>query len=481
MAETFTLPEELFNSMINGFNSNDKTDKKLLHIDANKKSKVDDKGVKTNLLSNQNKRIANIANEFFSLTEVKKSFEKNFVKFIDNVQEQEVTEAVKVIKKEAEEEAEEEQEKKKKKKKRSARATMRKYRMIMRFYTFAMKVYDNFKKFQRRAHEIIDRFSGGDNVTLKEAMTDEAKRKIFIQQKSKMFKELIVAFFDDVIMGSVIPLIELIIKMIVDSLLEFFKKFHDIIVEIKEKLGDKALDFLSSRKGIKLTKKAFTKLASSRLGKGVGKLLAKVVAKQAALHAVAAGLAATGVGAIAAGALEVGLWIWTAYDVVSAVYDTYEAYQTGKRLWYEGGKRIISGLERSIEMIDKLQEQSQYLIDRGFGNGIDFNAVKNGFNISTIKGNNAIALIGKTKRGKISIFKSLYKQMEENREEAIKGFLDNKSNYSAFSQNTINYMKQNGMGDRHNLHKNKGRLCIPQLHNGLIFQKNNSLDTVQKS
>lgn len=227
MAESFTLPDELFNSMINGFNK--ESEEKQLYIDPNEKSKIDEKNKNTVLTLKQKKRIGNIASTFFNIDDVKNIFKKDFVKYVDKIEEQEVTQAITQIIDDVKDYIKE----KKEKKKTSLRSSIRKYRMMIRFYAFAKKVFDNFKKFQKHAHEILDKHSRTDDVTLMEALKDETKRKKYIEQKKKLFGDIIMAFFNDVIKGSVIPAIEFIIRMIVDSLLELFRKINELIEKIR--------------------------------------------------------------------------------------------------------------------------------------------------------------------------------------------------------------------------------------------------------
>lgn len=417
MAKSFTLPDELFNSMINGFDK--ESEEKVLYIDPNEKSKIDEKNKNTVLPLKQKKRIGNIASIFFSIDAVKNIFKKDFVKYVDKIEEQEVTQSITQIIDEVKDDIKE----KKKKKKTSLRSSIRKYRMMIRFYAFAKKVFDNFKKFQKHAHEILDKHSKTDDVTLMEALKDETKRKKYIEQKKKLFGDIIMAFFNDVIKGSVIPAIEFIIRMIVDSLLEVFRKINELI----EKFGDAILT------GLDKSKKMIFKIASKRA--------AKMGATIATRHE-----AATAGGPIAAFLNAVGL-AWDIYDAAKLAYDIYSIYQTGKKAYNEAGKVLIGWAENAIKAVENAEQNADTIMGK-FG----ANLKKSANNIkSKIRQNfNALQDIDEDdilnkKETKIALFNAIYKSIEENMDSAINVFLKNDANYKDFTKNEIAYMEKNGM------------------------------------
>lgn len=415
MAESFTLPDELFNSMINGFNK--ESEEKQLYIDSNEKSKIDEKNKNTVLILKQKKRIGNIASTFFNIDDVKNIFKKDFVKYVDKIEEQEVTQAITQIIDEVKDDIKE----KKEKKKTSLRSSIRKYRMMIRLYAFAKKVFDNFKKFQKHAHEILDKHSRTDDVTLMEALKDETKRKKYIEQKKKLFGDIITAFFNDVIKGSVIPAIEFIIRMIVDSLLELFRKINELI----EKFGDVILA------GLDKSKKMILKMA--------GKKAAKMAAKSAARHATAT-VAGGAVTPVAAVLNAVGV-VWDIYDAVNLAYDIYNMYQTGKKAYNEAGKALIGWTQNAIKAVEKAEQNADAMISK-FGANLKKSA--NNIKAKINQNINEHDILNK-KETKIALFNEIYKSIEENRDSAISEFLKNDANYKDFTKNEIAYMEKNGM------------------------------------
>lgn len=425
MAESFTLPDELFNSMINGFNK--ESEEKQLYIDSNEKSKIDEKNKNTILILKQKKRIGNIASTFFSIDDVKNIFKKDFVKYVDKIEEQEVTQAVTQIIDDVKDDIKE----KKKKKKTSLRSSIRKYRMMIRLYAFAKKVFDNFKKFQKHAHEILNKHNRTDDVTLMEALKDETKRKKYIEQKKKLFGDIITAFFNDVIKGSVIPAIEFIIRMIVDSLLELFRKFSELI----EKFGDVILAGLNKSK----------KMIFKMVGKKAAKMAAKAAARHATASAVAAAPAVTGVGAVIVPFTEaivnvVGI-AWDLYDAANLAYDIYSMYQTGKKAYNEAGKVLIGWTENAIKAVEKAEQNADAMIGK-FGANLKKSA--NNIKAKINQNINEHDILNK-KETKIALFNEIYKSIEENRDSAISEFLKNDANYKDFTKNEIAYMEKNGM------------------------------------
>ena len=415
MAESFTLPDELFNSMINGFNK--ESEEKQLYIDSNEKSKIDEKNKNTVLILKQKKRIGNIASTFFNIDDVKNIFKKDFVKYVDKIEEQEVTQAITQIIDDVKDDIKE----KKEKKKTSLRSSIRKYRMMIRLYAFAKKVFDNFKKFQKHAHEILDKHSRTDDVTLMEALKDETKRKKYIEQKKKLFGDIITAFFNDVIKGSVIPAIEFIIRMIVDSLLELFRKINELI----EKFGDVILA------GLDKSKKMILKMA--------GKKAAKMAAKSAARHATAT-VAGGAVTPVAAVLNAVGV-VWDIYDAVNLAYDIYNMYQTGKKAYNEAGKALIGWTQNAIKAVEKAEQNADAMISK-FGANLKKSA--NNIKAKINQNINEHDILNK-KETKIALFNEIYKSIEENRDSAISEFLKNDANYKDFTKNEIAYMEKNGM------------------------------------
>ena len=421
MAESFTLPDELFNSMINGFNK--ESEEKVLYIDSNEKSKIDEKNKNTILVLKQKKRIGNIASIFFSIDAVQDIFKKDFVKYVDKIEEQEVTRGIRQIIDNVKDNIKE----KKKKKKTSLRSSIRKYRMMIRLYAFAKKVFDNFKKFQKHAHEILDKHSKTDDVTLMEALKYETKRKKYIEQKKKLFGDIITAFFNDVIKGSVIPAIEFIIRMIVDSLLELFRKINELI----EKFGDVILA------GLDKSKKMILKMA--------GKKAAKMAAKSAARHATAT-VAGGAVTPVAAVLNAVGV-VWDIYDAVNLAYDIYNMYQTGKKAYNEAGKALIGWTQNAIKAVEKAEQNADAMISK-FGANLkkSANNIKAKINqdFNALQDINEYDILNK-KETKIALFNEIYKSIEENRDSAISEFLKNDANYKDFTKNEIVYIEKNGM------------------------------------
>lgn len=407
--------------MINGFNK--ESEEKQLYIDPNEKSKIDEKNKNTILVLKQKKRIGNIASTFFDIDDVKNIFKKDFVKYVDKIEEQEVTQAITQIIDDVKDDIKE----KKEKKKTSLRSSIRKYRMMIRFYAFAKKVFDNFKKFQKHAHEILDKHSRTDNVTLMEALKDETKRKKYIEQKKKLFGDIIMTFFNDVIKGSVIPAIEFIIRMIVDSLLELFRKINGLI----EKFGDVILA------GLDKSKKIILKIA--------GKKAAKMAAKSAARHATAtvAGGAVTPVAAV----LNAAGIVWDLYDAANLAYDIYNIYQTGKKAYDETGNALIKWTENAIKAVEKAEQNADTMIGKF---GVNLKKSANNIKAKINQDFNALQDINEhdilnKKETKIALFNEIYKSIEENRDSAISEFLKNDANYKDFTKNEIAYMEKNGM------------------------------------
>ena len=311
MAATFTLPEELFDSMIHYFGHTNEPKDELLSGKEDKNKIVNDSSTRLNI--SQRKRVAAVGAIFFTVDKIKDIFEKDLTKFFDAIEEQETVPVIESIR----EELEEEVEIKKEKKNFNFRSSLRKYRMMLRFYTFFKKVFDNFKKFQEDAQEIIRRNTHGNDVTLREALTDEKKRKKYIEQKKKIFHDIIMAFFEDVIMDTLIPLIELVIRILVDYFLELFKKIQRSINEIKNKFGDAALEAFFSKRGIKISKYIIGKILSANVGK---KAIAKMGLKytiRGVLHFVPY--------------VNVVMYAWDAYDVLMFAYDAYKAYKRCKK------------------------------------------------------------------------------------------------------------------------------------------------------
>ena len=344
MANTFTLPEELFNSMINSFNEAEEKSNDVLLSTKEDKNKIKDDSV-TKLTTKQKNRLKQVGNIFFSIDKVQTLFEKDFAKHIEKIKEYEITENVKQI-------VEFESEKievKKENKKRSWRSSVRKLRMMIRFYSFFQSVYENFKKFQEHAQEIIARNNGENDVTLREALTDKDARKKFIEKYKKMFHDIIITFFEDVIMGSVLPAVELVIRIMADTILELFRKFRLII----EKIGDAAFEIITSKPGMKLMSKF--------AGKRMLKIGAKIAARHAAASAAAAAPAATGIGAVVVPYTEAifnaAMLAWDIYDGINLTIDCYNLYQDYKKYKQIAGEIIIGGLEKAKENVELARQK----------------------------------------------------------------------------------------------------------------------------
>lgn len=308
MANTFTLPEELFNSMINSFNEAEEKSNDVLLSTKEDKNKIKDNSI-TKLTAKQKNRLKQVGNIFFSIDKVQTLFEKDFAKHIEKIEEYEIAENVKQI-------VEFESEKieaKKENKKRSWRSSVRKLRMMIRFYSFFQSVYENFKKFQEHAQEIIARNNGENDVTLREALTDKDARKKFIEKYKKMFHDVIITFFEDVIMGSVLPAIELVIRMMIDALLELFRNMKESFERLKSILGD-GLEVFLKGKGLKISAKTLSKI----LG---GKFAAKLLTKVAGMSAVrAVGHAIPYVNAV--------MIAWDVYDAIKLGILVYKRYKS---------------------------------------------------------------------------------------------------------------------------------------------------------
>lgn len=160
----FTLPEELFDSMVSGFKQ-ETSETISITIDYSAKNKIEKNNTRPVLNPVEKKRIANIAEQFFGES-VKTFFFTDYSKFTKKIEEinaDTVKQSVKAI------QAEEEQEVKKKKKKRSINffKLASTFRKIMALVTFVRKVVNNIKNFIQDAHNIIDKNFKGQGFTLK--------------------------------------------------------------------------------------------------------------------------------------------------------------------------------------------------------------------------------------------------------------------------------------------------------------------------
>lgn len=326
MAETFTLPEELFNSMINSFNSNDKTEQANIGVDQNKKNKTDGSN-KTALDVTQKRRLGNVANVWFG-DDLVKFFQSDFkkqIKQIEDVELEETKQKLEIIKKEEVKKVE----KKKAKKKMSLKRMMKMFRIMTHIIKLIMDLKENFEKFKGDTHSIFQRYFAGEDYTVKGILTDEKERSRFVKSLKAALKETVKSFYENMIINSLIPLLEFLCKMILEK-----------IIDILSAITDKA-EAIASLSGASELLKTFAKKLGKVLIKKAAKFLAKTLAKQAAAHAVAAGAAATGIGAPVAAAIEIGLWLWTLYDVAMLVKEGIDALEKLKEAGYRFGTELV--------------------------------------------------------------------------------------------------------------------------------------------
>lgn len=261
MAETFTLPEELFNSMINGFNDENKTEELNIEIDQNEKNKADGSN-KTILNVTQKRRIANIANVLFD-DNAKKFFETDFenhLKKIEDIELEQTKEAVNIIKEEAEEEVKE----KKNKKKTSFKKRMRQFRMVSHLLKFITDIYNNFKKFGKESNSIIQRHFYDKGFSIRGVLTDKNERKLFIDEVFKAMEEIAYAFYYSILLETIQPTIEFFTKIILEKVLDFLDKISEAL-----DAGEDALEKFGLTEAAKNEISEFSRqLKGKNLGKG---------------------------------------------------------------------------------------------------------------------------------------------------------------------------------------------------------------------
>lgn len=348
MAETFTLPEELFNSMINGFKDENKTDELNIEVDQNKKNKTDGSS-RTILNVTQKRRIANIANVLFD-DNARKFFETDFenhLKKIEDIELEQTKEAVNVIKEEAEKEVKE----KKNKKKTSFKKRMRQFRMVSHLLKFITDIYNNFKKFGKESSSIIQRHFYDKGFTIRGVLTDKNERDRFVLELKGALNDTVQSFYENLILNSFFPLLELIVKIGLENLLTLLDDIRDkadiIMSGIGKFAGKRLLKTFAKKVATKLAAKAGIKLGIQMIG-----------------HTIAAASAGTVVGAPVAAVIEAALWAWTIYDMITAYAEMREMYKDAVKAFNAIGKKFID-IGNTIKELAENSEFLQYISKSG--------------------------------------------------------------------------------------------------------------------
>lgn len=379
--------------MINSFNSNDKTEQVNIGVDQNKKNKTDGSN-KTTLDVTQKRRLGNVASVWFG-DDLVKFFQSDFkkqIKQIEDIELEETKEKLEIIKKEEVKKVEE----KKAKKKKSIRSTFRKIRILMHIASFVSKLYDNFKKFKKETDSIISKHFKNQGFTLKDVLTDEPTRDLFVAELEEAINEIALSFYHTVLIDSISPTLEFVTKMALEKLLSVMDDLRDKIQEAEDVVEDKIESKLAKQriknfaknmtgknlgKFARLSKDAKILYTAGKLtytvGKGlvatqveaVGRKIAtktgqkiatkvavmagKTAAKaavHAAIHAAALSSLATGPGVIVGAALEIGLLLYDAWDITTSFLEAQEMYDKAESELHRFGVRMI----KMGEEIEKL-------------------------------------------------------------------------------------------------------------------------------
>lgn len=395
MANGFTLPEELFNSMINGFDKKPE-DEIIITVDQNEKNKVDKSESETRLSGAQKRRVFNIGASIFADTNLKKFFQDDYEKHLKNIEKIESEETKQVLDT-IKEEKKEEVKKEKEKKKFSFKRVLRRFRMVSHILKFITDLYYNFKNFGNSVGFIFEEHFSGKGYSVGGILTDEKERKDFVNDAFEAMEEIAYAFYYNILLDSIQPALEFFTKIIMEKVLEFIDNLQETLEsaeEVMEDLIKKGLlsneaagisEQLKNYKGIgkraktaiSTTKKVSTgkKITkAARIGKKAlnairtaGKIVKTVryvkttvtVTRiaSAGLKAAAAGSASTVIGApvgavllAASFAIDGALYAWSAYSMQQA----YEAVNTALYNLGEMGTAIGEEIEEMMEKFEGL-------------------------------------------------------------------------------------------------------------------------------
>lgn len=393
--------------MINGFNKN-KSNKQCIKTKKDK-NKVDGSN-KTILNTTQKIRIFKIANAMLG-DDFAKFLQNGFykqLKKIEAIELEETKEKIEAVKNEVAE-----QEKvKKEKKKFSIRSGMRKIRILMHVVNFAIKIYDNFKKFKKETDSIIAKHFKDQGFTLKDVLTDEATRDLFLAELESAINEIAISFYKNVLINSIAPTLEFITKMALEKVLTFLDNLRDKIEAAEDVLEDKIESTIAKNRLKKFAKNMtgkklgyFSRLARDskilyhggkvvyNLGKGAiaqeTEIIAKKLAKKgaqkvltkvavaagktaakaavhAAIHAAAVSSLATGPGAVVGAALELGLLVYDVWDFTTSYLEAQEMYEKAEGELHNFGvgmikmSKEIEKLTLNNEIIDQVEKLKGY-------------------------------------------------------------------------------------------------------------------------
>lgn len=395
MANAFTLPDELFDSIINGFDKKPE-DEVIITVDQNEKNKVDKSEGETKLSGAQKRRVFNIGASIFADTNLKKFFQDDYEKHLKNIEKIESEETKQVLDT-IKEEKKEEVKKEKEKKKFSFKRVLRRFRMVSHILKFITDLYYNFKNFGNSVGYIFEDHFSGKGYSVGGILTDEKEREDFVNDVFEAMEEIAYAFYYNILLDSIQPALEFFTKIIMEKVLEFIDNLQETLEsaeEVMEDLVEKGLlsneaaefsEQLKKYKGIgkraktaiSTTKKVSTgkKITkAARIGKKAlnairtaGKIVKTVryvkttvtVTRiaSAGLKAAAAGSASTVIGApvgavllAASFAIDGALYAWSAYSMQEA----YKAVNTALHNLGEMGIAIGNEVEEMVEKFEGL-------------------------------------------------------------------------------------------------------------------------------
>lgn len=395
MANAFTLPEELFDSMINGFDK-EPEDELIITLDQNEKNKVDKSESETRLSGAQKRRIFNISSSIFADTNLKKFFQDDYGKHLKNIEKIESEETKQVLEA-IKEEKKEEVKKEKEKKKFSFKRILRRFRMVSHILKFITDLYYNFKNFGNSVGFIFEEHFSGKGYSVAGILTDEKERKDFVNDVFEAMEEIAYAFYYNILLDSIQPALEFFTKIIMEKVLEFIDRLQETLEGAEEVMEDLVKNGLLSNEAaeiseqlkkykgigkraktaISATKKASTgkkMTKAARMGKKAlnairtaGKIVktaryartAITVTRAASIGLKAAGVgtASTGIGAPVGAVLfavgvgiDVALCAWSAHNMKEA----YDAVNTALYNLGEMGTAIGNEIEEMVEKFEGL-------------------------------------------------------------------------------------------------------------------------------
>lgn len=454
MANAFTLPEELFDSMINGFDK-EPEDELIITVDQNEKNKVDKSEGETRLSGAQKRRIFNISSSIFADTNLKKFFQDDYEKHLKNIEKiesEETKQVLEVIKEEKKEEVKKEKEKKK----FSFKRILRRFRMVSHILKFITDLYYNFKNFGNSVGFIFEEHFSGKGYSVGGILTDEKERKDFVNDVFEAMEEIAYAFYYNILLDSIQPALEFFTKIIMEKVLEFIDRLQETLEgaeEVMKKLiedgllSNEAAEFSNQLKQYKgIGKRAKTAMSTAekaskgkkmtkaaRMGKKAlnairtaGKIVktAKTIknavtvtrAVSLGIKAAAGGTAATGIGApvgavlLAVGlAIDGALYAWSAYNMQQA----YEAVNTALHNLGEMGTAIGNEVEEMVKKFEGLATIESLISMFNLSDATDLQK----------------ALLGDTayRQRKIDTFLDTYAEYSGNIDKIIQDFNDSKN------------------------------------------------------